>query len=37
MPVADMRGEILQLSATLTDAGLETIWRSPSEKGRTTY
>ncbi len=33
----DTRGEILQLSATLTDAELETIWRSPSEKGRTTY
>lgn len=33
----DTRGEFLELSATVTDAGLETIWRSPSEKGRTTY
>lgn len=33
----DTRGEFVQLSPTLTGAGLETIWRSPTEKGRTTY
>ena len=33
----DTRGEFLELSATLTDTVLETIWRSPTEKGRTVY
>ncbi len=33
----DTRGEFVELSATATDAGLETIWRSATEKGRTTY
>jgi len=33
----DTRGELLELSATVTDAMLETIWQSPTEKGRTTY
>ena len=33
----DTRGEILELSATVTSTALETIWRSPTEEGRTTY
>lgn len=33
----DTRGEILELSATVTSTVLETIWRSPTEEGRTTY
>ncbi|MFQ5530827.1 MAG: hypothetical protein ACE5FP_10845 [Gemmatimonadota bacterium] len=33
----DSRGEILHLEATVTDSTLTTIWRSPTEKGRTTY
>lgn len=33
----DTRGEFLELSATVTDRVLETIWRSPTEEGRTTY
>ncbi len=33
----DTRGEILELSATVTDRVLETIWRSPTEEGRTIY
>ncbi len=33
----DTRGEFLELSATVTDAVLETLWRSPTEEGRTTY
>ena len=33
----DTRGEILELSATVTARMLETHWRSPSEEGRTTY
>ena len=33
----DSRGEMLELSAKTTDTTLETIWRSTTEQGRTTY
>ena len=33
----DTRGEILELTATVTGQVLETIWQSPTELGRTTY
>ncbi len=33
----DSRGEVLELSATLTNAVLDTQWRSPTERGRTSY
>ena len=33
----DTRGEILELSGSVTSTALETIWLSPTEEGRTTY
>ena len=33
----DSRGEILELEATATDSTFTTSWRSPTERGRTTY
>ena len=33
----DSRGEILELRATATDSTLVTLWRSPTEQGRTIY
>lgn len=33
----DSRGQILQLATTVGDRTLETIWRSPTETGRTEY
>lgn len=33
----DSRGEILDLEGTVSAGRLETIWRSPTERGRTVY
>lgn len=33
----DSRGEILDLEAVASDSTLETVWRSPTEEGRTVY